>query len=221
MAHIAPSILSADFTKLGEELRRLSCMGVKYVHIDIMDGNFVPNITFGYNMVSALAPLKGDMIFDVHLMINNPHFYIEQFAKAGSDFITVHIEACEDVPQCLSLIRESGKLAGVSIKPNTAASELAPYLGMFDLCLVMTVEPGFGGQSMIEPCLSKIEEIKSMLRERDLPDILYSVDGGVTLENAAKTAQSGADIIVAGNALYSSADMEKRFAELSEKVKEK
>ncbi len=212
MAIIAPSILSADFTKLGEEMLFLEKCGVEVVHIDIMDGCFVPNITFGYTMVKALSAYKGSMKFDVHLMVEHPYNYIDNFIDAGADMLTVHLECSDDVAQCLDRIAERGVVAGISIKPKTPASALAPFVGRFSQCLIMTVEPGFGGQKIIMDCLEKIPEVREMCKGIEL---CMAVDGGVNAENAGYVAQCGADLIVAGNAVLGAKDRQAAFSELS------
>lgn len=217
MSAIAPSILSADFTRLGQEVAETASYA-KYIHVDIMDGHFVPNITFGYTMVKALSPLKGDSIFDVHLMISHPLAYIDNFIDAGSDMLTIHVECDDDISECLSRIRARGIKAGISIKPGTDASALEPYLGQFDMLLVMTVEPGFGGQKMIPECLAKMAQTREMLASRGLPDIICNVDGGVNSDNVHLVAQSGADIIVAGNAVLGQRDRVAAFNDLTAKA---
>lgn len=212
MAIIAPSILSADFTKLGEEMLELQKCGVKVVHIDIMDGCFVPNLTFGYTMVSALRRYKSEMKFDVHLMMEHPYSYIDRFIDAGADMLTVHLECSDNVGGCLEKIAERGITAGISIKPETSADALAPYVGKFSQCLIMTVEPGFGGQKIISDCLNKISEVRNLCKGINL---CMAVDGGVNTENAEFVAKSGADLIVAGNAVLGERDRQSAFSKLS------
>lgn len=213
MAIIAPSLLSADFTKMGDEVKEIEAVGTRVLHIDIMDGHFVPNLTFGYSMVKALRPLSR-MVFDVHLMISHPLDYIENFAKAGSDVITVHTECDDDLDQCIELIHACGKKAGLSIKPQTAPDALFPYLGKLEHILVMTVEPGFGGQSMIPKCLDKIAVIKAECARRGL-EIPVMIDGGVNEANVQTAAQAGADMMVAGNAVFGAKDRAAAFQTLS------
>ena len=214
MTIIAPSLLSADFTRLGEEVREIETIGAKMLHIDIMDGHFVPNLTFGYSMVKALRPLS-EMIFDVHLMISHPLDYIESFAAAGSDIITVHIECDDDADRCLDLIHARGKKGGLSIKPNTPPDALFPYLDRLDHILVMTVEPGFGGQAMMPDCLDKIAVIKAECarRGRTIP---VMIDGGVNAGNVQRASQAGADSMVAGNAVFGAPDRAAAFRALTE-----
>ena len=214
MAKIAPSLLSADFTKLGEEVKEIESVGTEILHIDIMDGHFVPNLTFGYSMVKALRPVS-DMIYDVHLMMTNPLSYIENFAKAGSDIITVHTECDDDINECLALIHKCGVKAGLSVKPKTSPDALFPYLDKLEHILVMTVEPGFGGQSMMPECLDKIAVIKAECASRGL-DIPVMIDGGVNADNVQTAARAGADMMVAGNAVFGAKDRAAAFKILSE-----
>ncbi|MGN0475300.1 MAG: ribulose-phosphate 3-epimerase [Acutalibacteraceae bacterium] len=214
MAKIAPSLLSADFTKLGEEVKEIESVGTEILHIDIMDGHFVPNLTFGYSMVKALRPVS-DMIYDVHLMMTNPLSYIENFAKAGSDIITVHTECDDDINECLALIHKCGVKAGLSVKPKTSPDALFPYLDKLEHILVMTVEPGFGGQSMMPECLDKIAVIKAECASRGL-NIPVMIDGGVNADNVQTAARAGADMMVAGNAVFGAKDRAAAFKILSE-----
>ena len=213
MAIIAPSLLSADFTRMGEEVREIEAVGAKVLHIDIMDGHFVPNLTFGYSMVKALRPIT-EMVFDVHLMMTDPANYIENFAKAGSDVITVHVECDSDPGQCIDLIHKCGKKAGLSIKPKTAPEALFPYLDRLQHILVMTVEPGFGGQSMMPDCLDKITAIKAECDRRGLA-VPVMIDGGVNAANIRRAAEAGADMMVAGNAVFGASDRAAAFNELN------
>lgn len=214
MAKIAPSLLSADFTKLGEEVKEIESVGTEILHIDIMDGHFVPNLTFGYSMVKALRPIS-TMVYDVHLMMTNPLSYIENFAKAGSDIITVHTECSDDIDECINLIHQCGVKAGLSVKPKTAPDALFPYLDKLEHILVMTVEPGFGGQSMMPECLDKIAVIKAECAKRGL-DIPVMIDGGVNAENVQTAAKAGADMMVAGNAVFGAKDRAAAFKTLSQ-----
>lgn len=215
MAIIAPSLLSADFTRMGEEVREIESAGAKVLHIDIMDGHFVPNLTFGYSMVKALRPLT-DMVFDVHLMMTDPIDYIEDFAKAGADVITVHAECDSDLNECIDLIHKCGKKAGLSVKPKTAPEVLFKYLDRLEHILIMTVEPGFGGQSMMPECLAKIAPIKAECAARELR-IPVMIDGGVNAANVRTAAEAGADMMVAGNAVFGAADRAEAFRRLSER----
>ena len=205
---ISPSILTADFARLEQECKALEKCGADWIHCDVMDGNFVPNLTFGMPVVKSLRSYV-KLPLDVHLMIDRPERYVQQFAEAGADIITVHAEASTMVDDCLKLIRLHGKKAGISVKPNTPIEVLEQYRGLFDMILVMSVEPGFGGQSFIESSVAKISRAKELF-----PDTLIQVDGGINKLTAKKVIQAGVDVIVAGSAILNSADRKLAIDEL-------
>ncbi len=205
MVKISPSILACDYTKMGDELLSVEAAGAELIHLDVMDGLFVPNISFGMDIIAALRPLSG-MLFDVHLMIDEPERYIERFALAGADMITVHTEACRDVTVALDTIRLNGKLAGLSVKPATPIETVFPYLDKCDLILIMTVEPGYGGQKLIPEMIEKITKLREEICRRGLTMIDIAVDGGVNESNAKELIHAGADILVAGSSVFRAAD---------------
>jgi len=210
MKKIAPSILSADFGRLAEEITAVEKAGADWIHIDVMDGHFVPNITIGPSVVSSLRKVT-KLPFDVHLMIENPERYVETFARAGSDFITVHVEACHHLHRIVTLIRETGARAGVSLNPATPLALIEPILPDIDLLLVMSVNPGFGGQSFIGSVLPKIRRAGERVKTVG-PNDRLEVDGGVTLDNARSVAEAGAEVLVAGAAVFGSSDYGKTLA---------
>lgn len=204
MVKVAPSLLSCDFTRMGDELRDLALAGADWAHLDVMDGHFVTNLTFGLPVIAALRPVS-DLVFDVHLMIEDPEAYLDRYIDAGADVVTVHYEACRDVTAALRAIRARGRKAGLSIKPNTPATAILPYLAEADMILVMTVEPGYGGQKLIPTCLDKLRELRDYAREAGR-EILLEVDGGVNATNAQAVREAGADILVAGSAVFGAPD---------------
>lgn len=204
MIKIAPSILSADFSILGEEIKKIEASGAEYVHIDVMDGHYVPNITIGPLVVSAIRPIT-NLTFDVHLMIEKPDRYLEAFKQAGADIITVHAEAVTHLDRVVSRIRELGAKAGVALNPSTHESVLDYVLDKIDMVLVMTVNPGFGGQSFIEGMTRKIASIRDMIEKRNL-NVDIQVDGGINEKTISKVVDAGANVIVTGSAFFSSSD---------------
>ena len=197
---LAPSILAADFMQLGEEIHRIEAGGAEYVHYDVMDGSFVPAISFGMPILTQLRKATG-LVLDVHLMIVKPERYIEEFADLGADIITVHYEACEDPAAVIRLIHAKGKKAGMAIKPATPVSEIVPFLPELDMVLVMTVEPGFGGQSVLPECLDKVSELRAIV-DAEYPGVDIEVDGGIRADNIAGIVSYGANVIVAGSAVF-------------------
>ena len=214
--HIAPSILSADFARLGEEVARVEKAGADWVHVDVMDGHFVPNITIGPVVVKWLKKHTA-LPLDCHLMIENPEKYIPAFAKSGAWLITVHLEACKDPAQVLKLIKDSGCRAGMSVRPKTPIETLAPYLKDLDLVLIMTVEPGFGGQEFMPDMMPKVEWLRKEL-SRTGKECFIEVDGGINAETAARTVRAGADALVAGNAIFGATDPAAALQNLREKA---
>ena len=214
MAKIAPSILSADFVNLERDIRGLKDTGADYVHVDVMDGIFVPNITIGIPVVKAIRGIT-DMPLDVHLMIDRPIRYVEDFVKAGADFVTIHVEA--DQPQntleALDKIHALGCKAGIVLKPKTPVEAAIPYLGKCDMILVMTVEPGFGGQSFMADQMPKVAAIRKLIDEKN-PACELEVDGGVAPDTCKACIEAGANVLVAGSAVYKAADIPARIAEL-------
>lgn len=203
---LAPSILSADFARLGEQVRQLDEAGAQYVHIDVMDGMFVPSISFGMPIIRSIRSLS-DRIFDVHLMIEEPGRYIADFAEAGADLITVHAEACKHLDRTVESIKERGLLAGVALNPATPVSAIEYILPKVDMVLVMSVNPGFGGQKLIPYTVQKIRDLKKMIDTKGLKTDI-EVDGGINLENVTEVMDAGANIIVAGSAVFGGDVME-------------
>ena len=201
MMKISPSILSCDFSRMGEEFARMEKCGADWLHIDVMDGHFVPNLTLGAPIVKALRPYAS-IPFDVHLMIQEPIRYIKEFAESGSDMITIHLEACEDVEATLRWIRECGCKAGLAVNPHTPIEEVYPYLHLTDMVLAMTVQPGFGGQKYIHSVTKKVETLHKYLNENGFDSVLIEVDGGICLETALEAADAGSDILVSGSSVF-------------------
>jgi ribulose-phosphate 3-epimerase len=210
---VAPSILSADFSRLGEEVHRAETAQADWIHVDVMDGHFVPNLTIGAPVVKCLRGTT-NLPLDVHLMISDPDRYLEDFARAGADYITVHQEACTHLQRTLSHIRSLGKKAGVALNPATPEDTLKYVLNDLDLVLVMSVNPGFGGQKFLAEVLPKIAAISKMLAQAGNHTAKISVDGGVNPETAKLVAQSGASVVVAGNSVYGAPDIKKAIADL-------
>ena len=205
MVKIAPSILSADFSKLGEDIQRIDKGGADFIHIDVMDGSFVPNISFGVPVIKSIRN-KTDKIFDVHLMINNPSNYIDDFIIAGADIITVHYEADKHIDRTINYIKSKGIKAAISINPGTPTSVLKNLIPNLDMVLIMSVNPGFGGQKFIPYCLDKIREIKEISNKVN-PSLLIEVDGGVDKTNVKEIVEAGANVIVAGSAVFNGGEI--------------
>ena len=197
---LAPSILSADFSKLGEDVKTVSDAGAQYIHLDVMDGAFVPSISFGMPVIKSIRK-ESKLFFDVHLMVSEPERYIMDFVKCGADSITVHAEACEDLERTIEQIREAGVRVGVSIKPATPVNDISHMLEDVDMVLVMTVQPGFGGQKYLEECTEKIQELRDLIRDEDL-NVDIQVDGGINDETMETVLKAGANLVVAGSYVF-------------------
>lgn len=197
---LSPSILSADFTILGDELKTIDEAGSEYIHIDVMDGIFVPSISYGMPVIKSIRKAT-KKVFDVHLMITEPERYIDEFVESGADIITFHVEATKDPGKVIDMIHEKGLKAGVSVKPKTPLSEIEPYLEKMDMLLIMSVEPGFGGQAYIEGSTEKIRAAREMVKAHGL-DTDIQVDGGINLQNLPEVLEAGANIIVAGSSVF-------------------
>lgn len=206
---VSPSVLSADLADLGNECRRLRDSGADWIHCDVMDGSFVPNITFGMPVIKDMRKYV-DIPLDVHLMIDKPERYISQFADAGADLITVHLEACTNVRATLRLIRDCGCKAGLSVKPATSLQYIEKYKDCLDMLLIMSVEPGFGGQKFMEQTYRRLREARKIVGDK----VLLQVDGGVNLTNAPLLAEAGADVLVAGSAVFNATDMSEAIRKL-------
>ena len=207
MIKISPSLLAADFTKLGSEVSDIYESGADMLHLDVMDGKFVTNISFGFPVIEALRK-NSDMVFDVHLMIDSPEVYAERFIKAGADILTFHLEATDKVRETLELIRSHGKLAAVSVKPKTPIEEVYPYLDACDMVLVMTVEPGYGGQALIPYTIDKVRALRAYANEHGY-DLDIQVDGGITPDNAGELIAAGANVLVAGSSVFKASNRKK------------
>lgn len=197
---LAPSILAADFWKLGEQIREVEKAGIPYLHIDVMDGIFVPAISYGMPIIASIRE-RTDLFFDVHMMIEKPERYVETFADLGADLLNFHLEATENAAGVIEQIRRTGKKVGITIKPGTPVSALKPYLELVDMVLVMTVEPGFGGQIWMPECLDKVREVRRMVAERGLRTDI-EVDGGINFDNIESAVAAGANIIVSGTSVF-------------------
>jgi ribulose-phosphate 3-epimerase len=207
---IAPSILSSNFSKLGEEITTLNNSDCDYIHIDVMDGHFVPNLTIGPGVIKSIRPYT-NKIFDVHLMINPVMNILPSFIEAGSDIITIHHEISDNVFDCINLIKKNNLKVGISIKPKTEAKEIIPYLELIDLILVMTVEPGFGGQKFLSNQLKKIMDIKELISNRDIE---LEVDGGINYNTSKKVIKAGANVLVSGSTIFSSKNYNEAISKL-------
>ncbi|MCL0052790.1 ribulose-phosphate 3-epimerase [Peptococcaceae bacterium] len=209
---LAPSILSADFAHLARDVKKVEDAGAEYLHIDVMNGQFVPNITIGPLVVKAIRP-HSKMLFDVHLMIMEPDRYIQNFVDAGADIITVHVEACRHLHRTITIVKESGVKAGVSLNPATPIELVEHVLPVLDIVLLMSVNPGFGGQKFIPSVLNKIKKMREMIDKNSL-SVKIQVDGGISCENAREVVKAGADILVAGSAIFGASDVKKAVYDL-------
>ena len=214
---LSPSILAADFGKIGEQLSLLEKCNVPYVHVDVMDGSFVPSISFGMPVIKSIRK-ETKAFFDVHLMIDEPGRYVKEFKDSGADLITVHVEACKHLNRTIQQIKELGLKVGVALNPATPIESIKHVIDMVDMVLIMTVNPGFGGQKYIESCTEKIEQLKNMIDEKGL-DVDIEVDGGITASNVNKVIEAGANVIVAGTAIFGGEGIEKNVEEFRKVTK--
>jgi ribulose-phosphate 3-epimerase len=216
MNYLSPSILSADFCNLGRDIACIENAGSKMLHIDIMDGMFVPSISFGMPVFKCIREAT-KLFTDVHMMVEQPQRYVEEIIKIGADMVTIHLEACDCVEETLAKIRSLGAKAGLAINPKTPVSEILPFMDKIDMALIMTVEPGFGGQLYIEECTDKIRQLRAVIDEK-YPEVRIEIDGGVTLDNLMENIEAGADVIVAGSSVFKG-DIEENVRLFLEKMK--
>ena len=214
---VSPSVLSADFANLGRDIEAVHKAGAAYIHLDVMDGMFVPNMSFGAPVIASIRKAS-DIVFDVHLMITKPERYIKDFVKAGSDIITIHYESCDDPHAVIRSIKSHGVRAAISLKPATPAEAIFPMMKDLDMVLVMTVEPGFGGQKMMPDMLQKVRAIRKYANEHGMADLDIEVDGGITAENVHLMTEAGANVVVAGSAIFNAPDPAQVIADMKKEA---